>query len=545
MKLQTPFLKAALDKEEYIKLLQESEGRRCRDQILLARALGLNSYWDAFKNCVNNCLSFYPYALDKEIADSRMIKNCTDALALCKSEKFDEARKIVTSLRMPTNSKDLSFRASEAYYLSALIENEYSAIYNPYGVRYTDTADPYYAIAKSLLDSCSVREKLEFQKVIQENIAYRSAELSKLLANAASAQKESPYIKAVGYKILDAQDNNEIVDILSGFAKDHEDNNARSTYRVFVSEGLPRVLVANECAKNFSMPAAIELQASEDARKLFGYCAGLKIETEEQKELINRALLHIERAVQEEVFSQEHLSLARHFYTAARDKNSLLLKLPHLIQPFKNPAQNVLRKKLFSNLCDSLDQAENDQAVLATVEKTQKAWVAIQSEQIKTLKELEELWSYKPEDHLLSATSEIYPEKEIEKIEEEFKPPYGCGNSFVEELQRALIEYTEELFKGQDPYGYHYLPWPERAYNPYDPENQEVEEVIDIDEIPQCNGGQQTLPSFGESRVETETGQEDEKNNGNGDAKGVDEWIKKITKDKNLTEEQEIKIRRT
>ena len=30
--------------------------------------------------------------------------------------------------------------------------------------------------------------------------------------------------------------------------------------------------------------------------------------------------------------------------------------------------------------------------------------------------------------------------------------------------------------------------------------SQEIEEVIDIDEIPQCNGGQQTLPSFGEEK---------------------------------------------
>ena len=94
-----------------------------------------------------------------------------------------------------------------------------------------------------------------------------------------------------------------------------------------------------------------------------------------------------------------------------------------------------------------MKEAEDDEAVLARVEKTQKAWTAIQSEQIKTLKELEDLWNSKPEDHLLSGTSEIYPEKEIEKVEEEFKPPYGCGNSFVEELQRALIEYTEELFE--------------------------------------------------------------------------------------------------
>ena len=80
------------------------------------------------------------------------------------------------------------------------------------------------------------------------------------------------------------------------------------------------------------MPAAIELLANEEARKWYGYCVGLKIESDIQKELINRALTHIAASSAKKKCAAKIIYLwLRHFYTAcALIKIANLLKLPDL-----------------------------------------------------------------------------------------------------------------------------------------------------------------------------------------------------------------------
>lgn len=551
LEISDRFLKVALSKEEYVQLLQEykTKGIPTAD-ILLKRALGINGWWDAIKCSLSESFSSFPQPLDAEIANSPMVQNCTKALRLCEEEKFDEARKIVASLSSCSNLEEKRYRANEAHYLSLLIENEYSAVYNSYGIRYSDTADPHYAIAKNILDLCPHAQKSELQAVFQEAIAQRRSELDVLLKHATTLQKELPIIKAVAYKIIDAQNSNEIVDILLSCAKDHTDEQMRVVYSVFVSKGLPVCISANECAKQFKMPAPIELMGNEEIRKWYGYCAQVKIESAVQKDLINRAFSHLARACTENDYRHDHLYMAQRFYEDAvgTSKEKIFLEVPSLTHVFANPIQNQLQNELLKKVCDFLRQAESEKEIPAILEKAQRAWEAISAAEVKNLQDLDALWAKQQETAVLSGTSEIYPEREEEIVEEQFIPPYGCGNSLVDEITRSLLDFTEELFDWEEPYGGICFPGDERAKNLYDPESQEIEEQIDVDKIPQCNGGQQTLPSFGESAEEAENKEkssETEEEVASEDSKEVhiiEEIINEALKDRKLTEEQLSKV---
>lgn len=542
------FLKEVLPQKEYIELLQEY---KCKNipgaDILIKRILGTNGYWDAIKCLVSDCFSSAPHALDSEIAHSRMVQNSIKVLELCKNEKFDEARKIVASLRIGHNPETARHLANEAHYLSLLVENEYSTIFNSYDIRYTDTADPYYIVAKDILDTCPYPERSPLQEIFQKTISNRRNALNELLKTASTIQRESPFIKAVGYKILDAQNDNEIVDILYLFSNDHADDNVRNAYSVFVSKGLPRVIAANECAQKIDMPLACELSVNEDIRKWYGYCASLKIESGAQKELITCALVHLKKACTDNENRAQHLYMVQRFYedAAGSCEEKLFLKLSTLAHQFDKPIQNQLHNELLKIVCERLQSAQDEVDTLTTIEIAQDACQAIRAQKIKTAQELEKLWDLK-EPAVLSGTSEIYPEKELEMIkEEEFEVPYGCGNSIFDEIGRRFLDFSEAIFELDEPYGGICFPGSERAKNLYDPELQEIEEEIDVDRIPQCNGGQQTLSSFGESIEEPEKGQESEKDIIDEQAEGkekIEELIKAIIKNKTITEEQHKKI---
>lgn len=542
------FFKETLPKEEYIQLLQEYTRRVIPGaDILLKRALGINGYWDAIKTYFKESFSFFPAMIDSEVAQSRMIQNCVKIVELCKDEKFDEARKIIASLQAYTN-EDSKYRINEAHYLSLLVENEYSRVFNSYGIRYTDTIDPYYPVAKHILDACPYTQKHELQKAIQETIKERSAQLHTLLRGATSAQKKSLFIKAVGYKILDAQNTNEMVDILSSFAKDHTDENARNAYSVFVSYGFPSFLSANECAKNFRMPVSIETMGNEDIRKWYGYCAGLQIETNEQKELVNRSLEHLSLACKENPYRDDHLYMAQRFYADATSgsEEKLFLKMPNLACHDTASINGQLEREVLRKSCESFRNTPDEKEIPQIIEKANRVVGCIQSGKVRTIQDVEQVWNAQDECTVLSGPSEIYPEKELEVVEEEFTPPYGCGTSFLDEFQRAFFDFTHEVFDWEEPYGGACFPGSERAKSLFDPETQEIEEGIDVDSIPQCNGGQQTLPAFGDSTEEAEEGGENKKTEKNQDSEEVkkneseiiENIIKKALEDKKLTDEQ-------
>lgn len=547
LRVVNPFLREVLSNKEYIELLQEYKIKSIVGaDILLKRALGTNGYWDSIKNYVSGCLSSFPQSLDGQIANSRMMQNCVKVTELCKVDKFDEARKIVTSLRTCTNSESFSAQVTGAHYLSKLIENEYSTSYNAYGIRYTDTIDPFYPIAKSILDSCPYAQKYELQVTIQETIYNRAAELDKLLINSTRSQKESAYVKAVGYRILDAESNNEIIDILSPFAKDHADENSKVVYRAFASKGLPSFLKANEISKQFSMPISIELAANTKARKWYGYCANVEIQTNDQKELISKALSHLALACEENSYQAEHLYMVQCFYADAIGVHveKLFLKIPNLAHSPAKSLQGYLERELLVKICEDLRSAKDEQEVLKVIERTKEVWGVIQTSEVNSLKQMQSLWNAHQENNVLSGSSEIYPEKELEAVEEEFDPPYGCGNSFVQEMQRALVNFAEGLFEWEEPYGGVLFPGSERAKNLYDPEGQEIEEEIDVSQIPQCNGGQQALPSFGDSIGEGERESEDDETSEKADTEAeiLENIIKEALEGKKLTEEQISKV---
>lgn len=544
------FFKETLSKQEYIKLLQEYTHRAIPGaDILLKRALGTNGYWDAIKNYVAESISFYPAMIDSEIAQSPMIQNCVKIFELCKREKFDEARKIVASLQVYTD-RDSKYRINEAHYLSLLVENEYSRVFNSYGIRYTDTTDPYYTVGKQILDVCPYSEKQQLQKALQETIKERSARLDTLLSGATKAQKDSPYIKAVGYKILDAQSGNEVVDILSDFAKDHPNENARNAYSVFVKKGLPSCSSANDVVKNVPMPASIELAVNQEIRKWYGYCAGTKIETSSQKELIQRALEHLSCACKENAYKDDHLYLAQRFYADATDDNpeKIFLKMPHLTSHDESSIQGQLERHVLTRSCHVLAQATDEKEICNIIEKANSVVEGIHAGRIRTVDEVEHAWHAQEESALLSGTSEIYPIKEHELIEEKFTPPYGCGSGFLDEFQRALFDFYDEVFEWEEPYGGACFAGSERAKNLFDPESQEIEEEIDLDAVPQCNAGQQTLPSFGDAVEDVKEREKDKDKNKNYDTEEaknsefIEEFIKSIIKEKVITKEHEQKL---
>lgn len=546
LKICHPFFKEVLSTKEYIELLQEYKAKNIPGaDILLKRVLGTNGYWDAIKCLVSDCFSSFPQTLDAEIAHSRMVQNSIKVLELCKNEKFDEARKIVTALRVCPSPEVARQRINEAHYLSLLVENEYSTIFNSYGIRYTDTADPYYIVAKGVLDSCPYPQRPQLQEIFQETISNRRNALSELLKYASTIQKESPFIKAVGYKILDAQNDNEIVDILCHFSKDYADDNVRNAYSVFISKGIPRAVPVNECAQNVDMPASLELAAGEDIRKWYGYCASFKIESDAQKELITCALGHLKQACGDNENRAQHLYMAQRFYEDATGthEEKLFLKLSTLAHQFDRPVQNQLHNELLRKLCERLQSAQDEVETLTAIEMAQDACEAIQTRKVKTMQELETLWAPRQEPAVLSGTSEIYSETELEIAEEEeFKAPYGCGNSLFEEIGRRFLDFPEALFEWEEPYGGVCFPGNERAKNLHDPESQEIEEVIDIDRIPQCNGGQQTLPSFGEPAEETdkETESEAEKKSETEDEKQIERIKEKLKEVSELSVEETI-----
>lgn len=539
------FFKEVLPQKEYIELLQEYKRKNIPGaDILIKRILGTNGYWDAIKCLVSDCFSSAPQALDAEIAHSRMVQNSIKVLELCKNEKFDEARKIVASLCIGHNPETARQLANEAHYLSLLVENEYSTIFNSYDIRYTDTADPYYIVAKDILDTCPYPERSPLQEIFQKTISNRRNALNELLKTASTIQRESPFIKAVGYKILDAQNDNEIVDILYSFSKDHADDNARNAYSVFVSKGLPRVIAANECAQKIDMPLACELSVNEDIRKWYGYCASLKIESGAQKELITCALVHLKKACTDNENRAQHLYMAQRFYedAAGSCEEKLFLKLSTLAHQFDKPIQNQLHNELLKIVCERLQSAQDEVDTLTTIEIAQDACQAIRAQKIKTAQELEKLWDLK-EPAVLSGTSEIYPEKELEMIkEEEFEVPYGCGNSIFDEIGRRFLDFSEAIFELDEPYGGICFPGSEKAKNLYDPELQEIEEVIDVDRIPQCNGGQQTLPSFGESIEEPKKGEENKKKDEKEDERQIEKIKEKLKEEGNELSHEEIII---
>lgn len=543
------FFKETLPKEEYIQLLQEYTRRAIPGaDILLKRALGINGYWDAIKTYFKESFSFFPAMIDSEVAQSRMIQNCVKIVELCKDEKFDEARKIIASLQAYTN-EDSKYRINEAHYLSLLVENEYSRVFNSYGIRYTDTIDPYYPVAKHILDACPYTQKHELQKAIQETIKERSAQLHTLLRGATSAQKKSLFIKAVGYKILDAQNTNEMVDILSSFAKDHTDENARNAYSVFVSYGFPSFLSANECAKNFHMPASIETMGNEDIRKWYGYCAGLQIETNEQKELVNRSLEHLSLACKENPYRDDHLYMAQRFYAdaASASDQKLFLKMPNVICYDAASVKGQLEREVLRKSCERLRNTSDENEIGKIIEKANHAADGIQSGKVRTVQDVEHAWNTQDECTVLSGTSEIYPEKKLEVVEEEFTPPYGCGTSFLDEFQRAFFGFADEVFEWEEPYGGACFPGSERAKNLFDPETQEIEEGIDVYSIPQCNGGQQTLPSFGDSAEERKEGEKKEDDNNAEEAKKneieiIENIIREALEGKSLTNDEIDKV---
>lgn len=540
-----PFLNEALHANEYMKLLQEFKHKGVPTaDILLKRVLGTSGWWDSIKNTVSEALTPFPQMIDEEIRQSRMLQNCTKIASLCKQEKFDEARKIVASLQVYSGPESV-FQINEAHYLSKIVENEYSTVFNSYGIRYTDTIDPYYPVFKHILDACPYAQKHELQKAIQETIKERSAQLDTLLSRATTVQKESSFIKAVGYKILDAQNTNEVVDVLSNFAKDHSDETVRNAYSVFVSNGFPSFLSVNECAKNFYMPASIETLANQDIRKWYGYCAAFKIENDSQKELIQRSLEHLSLACKEYLYKDDHLYMAQRFYADAASVSGqkLFLKMPNLARYDVASITGQLQREVLRKSCKELASAPDEKEICKIIKKANQVVNKIQSGKLKAVQDLEKAWNIQAECAVLSGTSEIYPENKLEVVEEEFTPPYGCGTSFLDEFQRAFFDFNHEVFDWEEPYGGACFPGSERAKNLFDPESQEIEEEIDVDAIPQCNAGQQTLPSFGDSEEEAEEEEKKEDDKNSEEArKNEIEIIENIIRDalegKSITEEQ-------
>ncbi len=537
-----------MPQKEYIQLLQEYKNRLIPGaDILLKRALGTNGYWDAIKTYFSESLSFFPPMIDAEVVQSPMIQNCVKIVELCKNEKFDEARKIIASLQVYHN-KDSTYRINEAHYLSLLVENEYSRIFNSYGIRYSDTMDPYYPLAKSMLDACAYAGKSELQKAIQETIHERRMRLDHLLARATSIQKESSLVKAIAYKILDAQNDHEVVDILSGLAKDHSDEQVANAYTVFVSKGFPYCLTPNACAKKVCMPASIETMANQDIRTWYGYCVAFKIETNSQKELIQRSLEHLSLGCKESLYKDDHLYIAQRFYNdaASTQEQKLLLKLHNLALYDAASVNGQLEREVLKKLCQGLAQVSDEKETLKIIETVNRVGEGIQSGQVRTMDDLHHIWNAQDACNALSGTSEIYPEKEHEIMEEEFSPPYGCGTSFFDEFQRAFFDFSREVFEWEEPFAGACFPGGERAKTLFDPESQEIEEEIDVEQIPQCNAGQQTLPSLGECAEEVEGKQEgdiSETTPENDQAKEIIEnIIRGLLEGKSLTEEQSTNL---
>lgn len=536
-----PFLKEALSKDEYIAFLKDCIVREIPGaNLLLQRALGSNSIWDKFKCVASYFKPNFDALKDEEIAQSRMMQHYAHIESLCAGDKFEQARLFLDELPRKwkaTSSESLIAQANERHYLNLIYQQRYSKIYNDYGIRYEDTQDPYYCISKTLLDTCPSAEKPQLLAIVQETVTYRSDKLKKLLSNATKAQKESSFFKAVGYRIVDAQTNHELIDALSFLSKNHEEEIHKEAYSYFMCGGVPRSFEKNELANVTKIPVVIEQTGFEEARKWYGYCVTHKLEDQVQKKLIEQAIKYISASCQSQKYQQEYLYAAQRLYQAidCNDFNAAIVTLPNFIQVSTIIEQAALKEQLLVQAVSKLKElklselGQEEFAVqeVVVVSNIQNAFRAIETGKIKNLDEIQHwLNPCVNEIYAKSATSEIYPAK-VEQLteQEEFVPPYGCGNVLIDEILRAFTDFEKDDFLWEEP---PYFPGQEKPGSLFDPELQEIEEEIDVDDIPQCNGGQQTLPEFGKAEIAEDNSRETDKEQ----IEEIDSDIQKIIEQK-------------
>ncbi len=250
------YLSRTLNKPEiYSSFLNECSAANIPGtDILLQRLHRTNSFSDKAYRWFSSWQSI-PRAIDEKIAHCQFFKDFSALEQLCKSGQFDKSRAMVDSYleRMKTaqDGKTALLMANEMQALYLTHYHYYNRIFNKYGIRYEHTDDPYYAVAKQLLESCPTAQKDELLATVQETISLRQLKLQSLF-NDLKTDGKNPVVRAFAYRLIDAQSPQEIAQILAPLTADHPEEDMRVAYGVFSDKNLPKLISHTRDQSNFN-----------------------------------------------------------------------------------------------------------------------------------------------------------------------------------------------------------------------------------------------------------------------------------------------------
>ena len=246
--------------------------------LLIQRLHGTNSWRDAARCWFSSLWSSIPNPIDNEIVNCQFFNDFFQLEQLCKKQQFDQTKMMVESYRnrisTAKDSETAMLMANEMQALRLTHDHYYHHVFNQYDIRYDHTDDPYYIIAKQLLETCPIEQKSELLATVKETIFARQAKIQDLFTALKTDGKNSLIRAFLGYRLIDAQSPQEIVQILAPLAIDHPEADYRFAYSVFINKGYPKWIVQN--IKN-DVSRELELMANTKARSNNGSLAPSKL----------------------------------------------------------------------------------------------------------------------------------------------------------------------------------------------------------------------------------------------------------------------------
>ena len=283
---------------QYVNFLEECIKQGIpRADTLLKRATNTNGFSDKLGCWFAGFVPDFTRALDKEIEESRLLKNYVRLESYCKANQFEQSKIILSDyenqFKNCNNPKELRALSTEHRFLKLAHEAYYGQVYNNHDIKYEHTDDPYYQLAKIFLESCPLAEKPELLTTVKETIDIRQKKLSVLFEKLGVKDTKSPFARSLGYALIDAKNSQEIVTLLSPLSIDHENAEYRELSKIFYKNNTLKLIDYNNAIKAIAMPQELMLSVNAQARFLYGLCGCYEPKSIEQEVILSRAVHHL------------------------------------------------------------------------------------------------------------------------------------------------------------------------------------------------------------------------------------------------------------